>query len=69
MLFIEPSEPRVAIDFEKVAAEGKEVIPDSSAGEGFASSGGVLDAPDMSNDVFEAALFFALEVTVALEDV
>ena len=69
MLFIEPSEPRVAVDFEEVSAEGKEVVPDSSAGEGFASSGGVLDALDTSDDVFEAALFFALEVTVALEGV
>ena len=59
----------MAVYFEKVPAEGKEVIPDSSAREGFASSGGILDALDTSDDVFEAALFLALEVTVALEGV
>ena len=58
----------MAVDFEEVSAEGEQAVPESSAGEGFASSGRIFDTFDASYNIFSSAVFFALQITVALED-
>ena len=58
----------MAVDFEEPAAEREQAVPKSSTREAFASAGRIFDTLDASDDVLQAAVLFALQITVALED-
>ena len=58
----------MAVDFEEPAAEREQAVPESSADEAFASAGRIFDTLDASDNIFSAAVLFALQITVALED-
>ena len=69
IFLVTPFEPGVAVDLEKEPAAGKEVVPESSASEGFAASARRFDVRDDTNYIRARTLFFTLQITFALEDV
>ena len=59
----------MAVDLEKEPAAGKEVVPESSASEGFAASARRLNARNYTYYIRARTLFFTLQITITLEDV
>lgn len=59
----------MSIDFQKECAEGFQEKPEFAAGEGFAPTGGILDAYDSTDDVAASAGLFSGEVAISHESV